>query len=272
MRLGGFIFDRPTDPVELARLHVRLGYRAAYCPPVKLEDAQRIKELRSAFEKEDVVIAEVGGWCNLLARDEAKRRKNFQYVCEQLALADEIGARCCVDFIGTHDPNSEWGPDPGNLTDETFDLTVEIVRRIVDDVKPRHAKFALEMMSWTIPDSVDSYLKLLAAVDRPSFAAHIDPVNLIVSPRLYFNNGALIRDCFERLGRWIVSCHAKDIRLRNEAVVHLYEVRPGLGALDYRTYLRHVSALDLPLMLEHLASAEEYGAARDYLANLAKEV
>jgi len=146
------------------------------------------------------------------------------------------------------------------------------MRRIVDDVKPRRAKFVLEMMSWTIPDSVDAYLKLITAVDRPSFGAHLDPVNLIVSPRLYFNNGALIRDCFERLGRWIVSCHAKDVRLRNESVVHLDEVRPGLGALDYRTYLRHVKALGLPLMIEHLNSNEEYAAARDYLANLAKEI
>ncbi len=270
IRLGGPIFDTPNDPEELARAHLTCGYRAAYCPEVSLSDKEYISELRRAFEKYKIVIAEAGAWCNLISVNNSERKKNFKYVCERLALADEIGAHCCVDFIGTFDPDSSWGPHPDNLSVNTFELAVDTIRRILDEVKPGQAKFALEMMQWTFPDSVDSYVELIHAVDRSSFGAHMDPVNLIVSPRLYFDNGALIRECFQKLGKWIVSCHAKDIILRNKLSLHLDEVRPGLGNLDYKTYLTELNRLpnEVPIMLEHLSSAEEYAMARDYLSRL----
>lgn len=270
IRLGGPILDPPNDPEELARAHLTCGYRAAYCPEVSLSDKEYISELRRTFEKYNIVIAEAGAWCNLISVNNSERKKNFKYVCERLALADEIGAHCCVDFIGTLDPDSPFGPHPDNLSADTFELVVETVRQVLDEVKPGQAKFALEMMQWTFPDSVDSYVELIHAVDRSSFGAHIDPVNLIVSPRLYFDNGALIRECFQKLGKWIVSCHAKDIILRNKLSLHLDEVRPGVGNLDYKTYLTELNRLpnEVPIMLEHLSSAEEYAMARDYLSRL----
>jgi hypothetical protein len=42
------------------------------------------------------VIAEVGAWVNLLDPDSAKRKANLQYVTERMALAEAVGARCCV--------------------------------------------------------------------------------------------------------------------------------------------------------------------------------
>lgn len=274
IRLGGPILDPPSDPEELARAHVACGYRAAYCPDVSLSDTERIREMRRAFEKYDVLIAEAGAWCNLISVNDSERKKNLKYVSERLALADEIGASCCVDFIGTLDPDSSYGPHPDNLSTATFELTVDTVRQVLNEVKPRQAKFALEMMQWTFPDSADSYLELIHAIDRPSFAVHMDPVNLIITPRQYFDSGALIRECFQKLGRWIVSCHAKDIVLHNKLSLHLDEVRLGTGNLDYRTYLTKLEQLphELPLMLEHLSSVEEYTMARDHLFSLGKEL
>ncbi len=274
IRIGGPIFDPPSVPVELERAPLACGYRAAHCPEVSLSDKNRIKEIRRAFKKHDVLIAEVGAWCNLISVNNSERKKNFKFVCQRLALADEVGARCCVDFIGTLDPDSSYGPHPDNLSRDTFDLTVDTIRQVLDEVKPRQAKFALEMMQWTFPDSVDSYVELIDAVERPCFGAHLDPVNLIITPRQYFNTSALIRECFQKLGKWIVSCHAKDITLRNKLSLHLDEVRLGTGNLDYKTYLTELSRLphELPLMLEHLSSAEEYTLARDHLLSLGKEL
>lgn len=274
MRLGGPVSGKIEEPRELARAHRKLRYRAAYCPQVSLLDRELIEEVRDAFAQEDVVIAEVGAWCNLISTNPAERSKNFTYVCERLALADEIGARCCVDFIGSLSDTSPYGPHPENLSQSTFDLAVETIRRILDEVKPKRAKFALEMMQWTIPDSPDLYLQVIKAVDRKGFAVHLDPVNLIVSPRIYFNTGTLIKECFRKLGKWIVSCHAKDITLRDKLALHLDEVRPGTGNLDYRTYLSELNRLpgDVPIMLEHLSSATEYIEARDHLISVADDL
>src|SRR5690242_10995600 len=74
VRLGGPIFLKSDDPAELAREHRRLGYSAAYCPTAKSTDADRIRAIAKAFAAENVVIAEVGAWVNMLDPDAQKRR------------------------------------------------------------------------------------------------------------------------------------------------------------------------------------------------------
>src|SRR6476660_9777430 len=97
IRLGGPIFLQSDDPVALAKEHRRLGYSAAYCPAATVNDADRIKAIRAAFAAENVVIAEVGAWKNMLDPDPQKRVEKLKYVTERLALADAVGAGCCVD-------------------------------------------------------------------------------------------------------------------------------------------------------------------------------
>ena len=42
------------------------------------------------------------------------------------------------------------------------------------------------MMGWSLPDSPDSYLKMMKAVDRETFAVHLDPCNLVNSPARFY--------------------------------------------------------------------------------------
>ena len=267
VRLGAPVFVKTSDPEELARAHRALGYRAADCPSVKLADTERVNAFRQAFEKHDVVIAEVGRWCNLMDSDPEQRRKNLEIVTNGLALAEAIGARCCVDIAGSFNPAAWFGPHPDNLSPRFFDAAVENARSIIDAVKPRHAKFCYEMMGWSIPDSVDSQLRLLRAVDREAFGVHLDPCNLINSPERFYRNAALLNDCFDRLGRWIVSCHAKDLAWEVEFNIHFREVRPGQGSLDYATFLKRLATLpqDVPLIVEHLQGTAEYDQAREHI-------
>lgn len=270
LRLGGPSFSKTDDPEELALAHRKLGYRAAYCPPVDLGDSARIRASREAFTKHDVVIAEVGRWCNLLDSAEDQRRKNLQTVTDGLALADEIGARCCVDIAGSFNPEIWYGPHPDNLSPRFFDAIVENARKIIDAVKPKRAKFTYEMMGWALPDSPDSYLKLIRSIDRKAFAVHLDPCNLVNSPDKFYHNTALLNECFDKLGPWIASCHAKDLTWDVEMNVHFREVGPGLGSIDYATYFRRLATLpqNPPLMLEHLPKAEDYDKARKHLFDL----
>lgn len=274
IRLGGPIFLKSDDPVELAREHRRWGYSAAYCPAATVADRDRIRAIRAAFEAERVVIAEVGAWRNMLDPDPAKRKENLTYVTERLALAEAVAARCCVDIAGSFNPAVWYGPHPGNLSREFFDATVENCRTVIDAVKPRQTTFSIEMMGWSLPDGPDSYLELIRAVDRPSFAVHLDVCNAINSPRRFYDNAAFIEECFAKLGKWIASCHAKDLAWIPEFNVHFREVVPGKGAIDYATYLRELSRLsvDAPLMLEHLQTADEYQAGRDYIRSVGDRI
>ncbi|MEO7221425.1 MAG: sugar phosphate isomerase/epimerase [Devosia sp.] len=264
VRLGGPIAYE-GDPETYARAHVEFGYRAAYMPNVKLENREEIAAIVKAMAASDLIIAEAGAWKNLIAHDEATRRANLDFAVHQLALADEMGVRACVAYHGTAghagDPwqlsdNYNYGPHPDNQSEAGFQRALETARYVIDMVKPKRTKFSLEMVPWLVTDTAENYLRLLKAIDRPQFGAHIDAANMIISPRLYFNTGKMIRDGFALLGPWIVSCHAKDIVMQGgpgNISFHMDEVVPGEGNLDYGAYLTEIDKLgrDVPLMLEH---------------------
>jgi len=273
IRLGGPLFHAPPDPEGLALAHRHAGYRAAYCPQVDLADKERIRDISKAFAKHNVMLAEVGRWCNLMEGDAVKRAANLRTVTEGLALADEIGALNCVDIAGSFNPTVWYGPHPENLSKRFFDAAVANARKIIDAVKPRRAKFTYEVMGWAIPDGADSYLELIKAIDRPAFGVHLDPCNAVNSPSRFYDNTGLLNELFDKLGPWIVSCHAKDLRWEVEMNVHFREVRLGAGSLDYATYLKRLAALphDVPLMMEHLSTAAEYEQSQKYVRQVAEK-
>lgn len=263
MRLGGPVFDAPPDdPDAWVAAHREEGYSAAFVPIDRSASADTIRAFREAAEKAGLMLAEVGAWSNPMSPDEAQRKAALEHCHGQLALAEEIGARCCVNICGSLDGEQWDGLHRDNLTDETFDAVVETTRAIIDAVKPTRTAYALKTMPWMFPDSVENHERLLRAIDRPGFAVHYDPVNLVSSPQKFYSTTAMINEAFDRLGPHIRSCHGKDIMLRKHLTTHLDECRPGLGGLDHRTMLRRLHALgDVPLMLEHLPTAEEYRAA-----------
>jgi sugar phosphate isomerase/epimerase len=273
VRLGGPVFLKSDDPAALAREHRRLGYSAAYCPTVQFAETDKIRAIREAFAAANVVIAEVGAWKNMLDPDSTVRKANLQYVTDRLALADAIGARCCVDIAGSYNPKYWYGMHARNLSQEFFDATVENARRVIDAIKPTRTRFTIEMMPWSLPDTPDSYLKLIKAVDRAAFAVHLDVCNVVNSPARFYDNKSVIEECFRKLGPWIASCHAKDLAWIPEYNVHFAEVIPGRGEIDYATYLRELTKLpvDAPLMLEHLKNADEYDEGRAYIQRIAAQ-
>ena len=272
IRLGGPVFEKYKDPDQWILALKKLGYGAAYCPVGADAAEDVVKAYARAAKRAGIIIAEVGAWSNPISTNEEQRQAALKKCRQQLALADRIGANCCVNVSGSRGP--QWsGPSEKNLTPETFDIIVETTRSIIDAVKPTRTFFTLETMPWAYPDSADSYLKLLQAIDRKQFAVHLDPTNLICSPQRYYRTGQIIRECFAKLGPHIKSCHAKDIRLGSQLMTHLDEVRIGLGNLDYVTFLKALSkAGDIPLMLEHLPNAEAYRLAAEQVRSVAQSI
>ena len=271
MRLGGPLFGESTDADTWIKLVKNHGYSAAYCPVSSSASEREVQEYVTAAKENNIVIAEVGAWSNPISTDVKEKETAIQKCKESLAHADRMKAFCCVNIAGAR--GDKWdGPFADNLLPETFDLIVETTQEIIDYVQPIHTYYTLEMMPWIFPDSPESYVQLIEAIDRSRFAVHLDPVNIINSPARYFSTGDLIRKCFEMLGPKIKSCHGKDIILSSSLTVHLDETRPGLGQLDYVSFLTELDKLpaDTPLMLEHLPTAEEYRMAAKYIRSVAE--
>ncbi len=272
VRLGGPVPGNFTDPAEWVKSVKSLRYSAAYCPVQPGAPNELIRSFRVEAKKNNILIAEVGAWSNTLDPDESSRKEAIRKNIDALQLADKIGASCCVNISGAR--GEIWdGPYAGNYAKETFDLIVETVRYIIDQVKPVSAFYTLEPMPYMLPDSPETYLELIKAVDRKQFAAHLDPVNMISSPQKYYNNAAFLKECFAKLGPYIKSIHAKDITILPKLTVHLEERRPGLGSVDYAVFLQETSKLkDIPFMLEHLEKQEDYKLAADYVREVGEKV
>ena len=137
MRLGVSLDIKSDDPEVIARAYLAAGYSAAGCPPVSLDQPERIRAIGETFSRYDLCLAEVGVWNNMLDPDPVHRAANLEINIQKLALADEIGALCCVNIAGSFNPARWDGPDPRNLSEQAFELTVENVRKIIDAVKPK---------------------------------------------------------------------------------------------------------------------------------------
>ena len=108
MRLGGPVFAKTDDPQVWARAVRQAGYTAAYCPVDETADDQTVRAYERAAQEADIVIAEVGAWqSNPISPDDDIRRTSIAYQQERLALADRIGARCCVNVAGSR--GDLWG-------------------------------------------------------------------------------------------------------------------------------------------------------------------
>jgi sugar phosphate isomerase/epimerase len=273
MRLGGRIFEKTADPEAWAAAVKRAGYRAADCPIQPGADDATIAAYAKAAAAADIVIAEVGAWSNPISPDETTRRAALDKCKAALALAERIGAVCCVNIAGSRHPKTHNAPHPDNFTRETFDRIVASVREIVDAVQPKRTFYTLETKPTIFPDSAETYLDLLKAVERKAFAVHLDPINMICTVRRFYENARFMVETVRKLGPHIKSCHVKDLALKatSREIVHLDECRPGTGGLDLGAFLREAAKLspDLPMMMEHLDTAEEFAAAAAHLRQVA---
>ncbi|MHC4591124.1 MAG: sugar phosphate isomerase/epimerase family protein [Planctomycetota bacterium] len=274
IRLGSTMLLQPWDgPESWAAAVLSSGYSAATWPLRLDADGASVDDYAAAAADAGIVIAEVGAWTNPISPREEMAREATRTAIAALELAERVGARCCVNTTGTRDPDRWTGPHPDNFTPETFDLIVESIREIIDAVKPRRTAYTLETMSSCYPNSAESYLELIRAVDRDALAVHFDGVNLISDPERYHNSGAYLAECVEKLGPYIRSCHAnRDVALEGDKVVRR-RLLPGQGGVDYPALLRALGRLDgeVPLLIEHLREKADVTAATEYIRSVAAE-
>ena len=270
MRLGTSSPLQHSSPQEWAENQIRLGCTSVVFPVQSNEDEKKILAYKDAADEAGLQIAEVGIWRNALSPDPDERKRNTDYAVEQLRLADFLNARCAVNVAGAFGPRWDGGYK-ANFTDEAFAQTVKMVREIIDRADVRNTYFTLEPMPWMIPAGPREYIKLLEAVGRDRFAVHMDIINMVSSAERYFHPEEFVDECFELLGRYIRSCHIKDVHLDGAYTLRLEECGPGDGEFPLRYYARKINETDpdMPVILEHLDSDEKY---IDYMGYLKEEL
>ncbi|MBR2259961.1 MAG: sugar phosphate isomerase/epimerase [Blautia sp.] len=270
MRIGLSSPLSHETPEEWAAQMSRLGCRSIVFPADYTQPDHIISDYVDAAKKYDLLIAEVGIWKNVFARDPAECEEARQRALGQLRLADEIGAKCCVNVAGTKGGPIWDGGYAINFTRESWDDIVAYTRDLLDTVRPRRTEYSVEPMPWMYPTGPDECLKLLQDVDRPGFGIHLDIVNMVNCPQRYFFLDDFLDECFEKLDGKICSCHLKDIRLTQELTFQLEETFCGNGILNIEKYMKliHQQDPEMPVIIEHLTTDEEYRMSLAYVQKL----
>ncbi len=268
MKLGTSSPLKHDTPQDWAQNQIKLGCRAVVFPVQSNEPEEKIIAYKEAAEKAGLTIAEVGIWRNALASDPDERKANMDYCVEQLRLADFLNARCAVNVAGAFGPVWDGGYKE-NFTKEAWDATVSMVQKIIDMADVKNTYFTLEPMPWMVPTGPEEYVRLLEAVDRDRFAVHMDVINMINSADRYFHPEEFVDKCADLLGRQIRSCHIKDVHLDGRYTIRLEECGPGDGEFPLRYYVSKMNETDpdMPVILEHLNSDEQYLEYLGYLKN-----
>lgn len=272
MRIGlsvGIEHSSPEDWIEKLK---RWNCSCAIFPSdYKADEAVNMRYVELAKEN-NIVIGEMGAWCNPLAENPEERKNAMERCIEQLRLADAIGTRCCVNITGAAGP--QWdGVYKGNFTKEHYKKIVRSIQEIIDTAQPKNTYYTIEPMPWMAPMGPKEYVQLLEDVDRDRFAVHMDFANMITSFERYFFADEFMEECFDLLGDKIKSCHMKDVKLIEDFYCHLKEVHCGDGILDLKHYARRMQEInpDMTVYVEHLHTEEEYIECMNYAREHLKE-
>ncbi len=245
---------------EWAKQMNDLGCGAVVFPLDYTADDNAIADYVAAAEKYGLTIAEVGIWRNVFAIDTEERERARAFAQGQLRLADEIGARCCVNIAGTYGGPVWDGGYRSNYTKEYRAEVIAYTQQLLDDIRPTRTECSLEPMPWMVPTGPDDYLALMREIDRDAFGIHLDIINMINCPERYFFMDEFMDECFAKLGPYIRSCHLKDIKKSDKLTFRLEEVPLGQGILNLEKYVENIDACDrnMPLIIEHLDTDREY--------------
>jgi sugar phosphate isomerase/epimerase len=95
----------------------------------------------------------------------------------------------------------------------------------------------------------------------------MDIINMISSAKRYFNAEEFVDECVGVLGSRIKSCHIKDVHLSDSYTLRLEECGPGDGEFPLRYYVLKINEIDpdMPVILEHLNTDDEYIKYMEYL-------
>lgn len=269
MRLGTSSPLAHGSPKEWALKHKSLGLGAINFPLNCESSPALIAEYVKEAKNNDLIIAEVGVWRNTLDINEEARIQAIKYAVGQLELADQIGARCCVNIVGARGPRWD-GAYKDNFTKETWERAVKTIQEIIDSVNPKNTYFTIESMPWMFPTGPDEYVQLLESVNRDRFAVHLDILNWITTPRRYFFNEEFIDECFEKLGKHVKSCHLKSIKMEDDYTLFFRETSVQNGGINIKHLIEQGLSYNehLPFIIEHLNTDEQYLKSVAYVQSL----
>jgi sugar phosphate isomerase/epimerase len=250
--------------------------------------SSEIADFNTALKKYDVIVSAVMGnrYTNFIHPDLSFRQQYLKNLARYMELAESVDCPAVPTICGTLAPETPEGATfqelfkkeyrfsmhPDNWSLKTWDLLVKNLRQVLDDTSGMKVSIAMEAQVTTTIDGPLAHKRLIDDVGSPRLGVEFDPVNMISIDNYYYTT-ELINESFDLLGESILTCHAKDSTIwPTRQTVHVQEVCPGRGVMDYTTYFARMSTFKWPRMLlpEHIPG-DQFPEAYAFLKKMAAE-
>ena len=236
---------------------------------------EKAKLVRETFRDHDLPICTVSGYTNIVHPEPAARKQKLDLLRAIIRHARHFGTPYVISETGTYATDSDWVSHPRNKTEEGFSECREIIAELAQEAYDHGAVFLLETYVNNVVGSVEETVRMFAEVDHPGLALLMDPTNYFEAHNIDAMDRVL-KQIFDTLADKIRISHAKDVKRSGDdkgekhadidaseshsfrGVGEIELPAPGLGALDYDTYLRLLSKKhpNIPIIIEHLDESD----------------
>lgn len=277
MKLGVVGLLPPWEQIDLtaARRVRTMGFRGAsvYFERPLEADLASVRHLKRILDEAGLEVAQVnGGYEVLVNADERLRAEGIRGVQSLVRIGRLLDAQSVYVRPGSHNPRGAWYPHPENYTAQTWDRLMDSLRQVAQTALAEGMVLALEGHVLSLLDTPRRVRDALDAVGSPAVKFNSDPVNFIGTARDACDPSRIADELFSLLGRDTVAAHLKDVKVRDELVLHIDEVVIGEGTMRYDLLLRQLETINPALygLIEHLPD-ESIPRAREGVVRAARK-
>ena len=213
------------------------------------------KRVKAAYDEAGLVVAQTNGWYECLINpDEATRAEGIKGLSQLIRIGRILDSRFIYVRPGSINPNGHWWPHPENHAPQTFDRLVNSLKQVCRVAEDEGTLLGIEGHVVSTLDTPQRVRDLLDAVGSPALKFNMDPVNFVGTVRDAHDTTRIINELFDTLGGDMVALHAKDCAIQDAHVVHIVEVIPCAGSMNYELLMRRwvECCPDGYFLIEHL--------------------
>jgi sugar phosphate isomerase/epimerase len=234
-----------------------------------LADVLAVKQTLNAAGLE---VAQANGWYEALVNpNETLRESGVRGLQALIRFGRALDAPSVYVRPGGLNPRGHWWAHPENHSPQTFERLIDSLKKVCPTALDEGMTLAVEGHVLSPLDSPEAVRRLLEAVASPQLKFNLDPVNFIGTVKDVHDTRPMLNRLFDLLGNDGIIAHAKDCALGDALVVHINEVIPGQGTLDYELFLRRFAEKQPNgyFLIEHLP-IEKVPAAREFIVQMAE--
>ena len=235
-------------------------------------DPADVARVKQAFDEAGLVVAQTNGWYECLINpDDAVRAEGIKGLQALIHIGRQLDTRFVYVRPGSINPNGHWWPHRDNHLPKTFDRLVDSMKKVSAFAQSEGVTLGIEGHVVSTLDTTQRVRDLFDAVGSPALKFNMDPVNFIGTVPDVYDTARILNEIYDVLGKDLIAAHAKDCMILDEHVLHIVEVVPCSGTMNYEVFMRRWEECcpEGYFLIEHLPD-EKVDIARAEIGKKAK--